>query len=150
MSASGAVRARARDALASVVVGSRHACGLTTSGVAYCWGSNEYGQIGDGTYGGSRNLAVKVPTEFTFTSLTAGTSHTCGVASTGEAYCWGSNDRGQAGPNGTWVNNGQQSVNSSPVPSLIAGGYLWTTVTAGGAHTCGVTTGGAGVLLGVR
>ncbi len=34
---------------ASVTAGDAHACGVTTDGIAYCWGSNSSGQLGDGT-----------------------------------------------------------------------------------------------------
>jgi hypothetical protein len=34
---------------ASVSVGDRTTCGMTTGGIAYCWGMNHVGQVGDGT-----------------------------------------------------------------------------------------------------
>jgi alpha-tubulin suppressor-like RCC1 family protein len=34
---------------AAISVGDLHACGLTVDGIAYCWGKNDRGQLGDGT-----------------------------------------------------------------------------------------------------
>ena len=39
-------------------VGASHTCGLTTRGVMYCWGSNTYGQLGNGPWS---SLEVPVP-----------------------------------------------------------------------------------------
>ena len=45
----------------AVAVGVSHACGMTRAGMVYCWGSNQYGQLGDGSYalGWSTPVAVK-------------------------------------------------------------------------------------------
>jgi len=34
---------------ARLTVGSSHTCGLTSAGAAYCWDSNYYGELGDGS-----------------------------------------------------------------------------------------------------
>jgi len=34
---------------ARVTAGNGHTCGVTTATVAYCWGYNSYGGLGDGT-----------------------------------------------------------------------------------------------------
>ena len=97
--------------------GSAHTCGLTTGGAAYCWGSNGYGQLGDGT-SGNRTSPVAVAGGLTFQALSAGQSHTCGLTAGGAAYCWGANSLGQLG-------DGTSSNRTSPV--AVAGGVVFGT-----------------------
>ena len=51
---------------AQVSAGSFQTCGKTSASVAYCWGSNFYGELGDGTGGipdkSSTPVAVAGPT----------------------------------------------------------------------------------------
>ena len=58
-----------------------------------------------------RTSPVLVAGGFTFVSLSAGGSHTCGVTVSG-AYCWGANGNGQLG-NGT--------TTDSAVPVKVSG-----------------------------
>jgi alpha-tubulin suppressor-like RCC1 family protein len=37
----------------SISAGTQHSCGLTTGQIAYCWGFNDKGQLGDGSGRGS-------------------------------------------------------------------------------------------------
>lgn len=88
---------------ASVVAGFHHTCGLTPAGVAFCWGRNLRSQLGVGVTGASlvREVSPRaVAGAMTFTGLTAGEDHACGLTASGAAYCWGSNSQGQLG-NGT-------------------------------------------------
>jgi len=73
-----------------------HTCGRVSSGVTYCWGLNDHGQLGDGT---TINRSVPVPVQggLAFTALAAGWAQTCGLTRTGATYCWGSNSNGQLG-----------------------------------------------------
>jgi alpha-tubulin suppressor-like RCC1 family protein len=108
-------------------------CGVTTSGVGYCWGNNEAGQLGNGS---DRDSDTPVPVSggLKFKSLSAAVGgHACGVATSGAAYCWGLNDSGQLG-------NGTRKGSRVPVPVL--GGLTFVSISAGHFHTCGVTTDG--------
>jgi alpha-tubulin suppressor-like RCC1 family protein len=70
--------------------------GITSTGVAYAWGLNTNGRLGDNTTT-SRRIPVAVCGGLTFTSISAGTSHSLGVTSTGVAYAWGLRDNGRLG-----------------------------------------------------
>jgi len=48
----------------SLTGGQHHTCGLTTGGIAYCWGLNDHGQLGDGTTR-SRVVPVRVANQLT-------------------------------------------------------------------------------------
>ena len=82
---------------ASVSADQNHTCGVTTADEAYCWGSNSNGQLGDGTTRANSTTPVLVSGVYSWASVSTGLLHTCGVTTTGEAYCWGSNGRGRLG-----------------------------------------------------
>jgi len=106
-------------------------CGTTTGDVAYCWGGNALGQIGDGTTI-DRLTPVPVAGGLRFRHVRAGLKHTCGLTTDDRAYCWGFNFSGQLG-------DGTQSPSFTPV--AVAGGLLFGVVRVGWDFSCGVTTG---------
>lgn len=120
--------------LVTVTTGTAHACGLTSAGDAWCWGWNASGQLGAAT-GRDRNpAAVQVQGGHAFTALTAGWAQTCALKSSGEAWCWGMNDRGQLG-------NGTTTGGHAPVP--VSGGHSFTAITASMEHACGTRADGS-------
>jgi len=108
-------------------------CGVTTNGTGECWGSNNNGQLGNGSTTNS-STPQTVAGGHTFALVSAGHDHACGVLVGGAAYCWGLNGGGALGDG---------SFTSSMVPVAVANGLTFATVAAGDGFTCGVTTGGA-------
>lgn len=106
-------------------------CALTIYGGVSCWGSNKYGQLGDGTTE-TRNSPVQVAglTQDVI-DIAAGWNHTCALVSGRGMECWGWNYFGQLG-------DGTKASRTTPVDvyglseSVDAMGVGW-------AHTCVVT-----------
>ena len=112
---------------AGLSAGSTHACTMTASGQARCWGWNYYGQLGDGTTEDS-GPAVGVSGMSTgSTDVSAGNMHSCGVLA-GAAKCWGRNNMGQLG-NGTTTDSAEP-VDATGLSSGVAA------VATGGFHSC--------------
>lgn len=107
-----------------------HTCALLDTGVVECWGSNVYGQLGDGTTDGS-NVPVMVSGLSSVSSaIVAGGRHSCAILDTGEMMCWGGN---HAGP------LGDGSTTDRVTPGNVSGlGSGVSVITAGYAHTCAV------------
>jgi len=129
---------------APLTTGVDHACALTGTGAAYCWGRNEEGELGNGSSIGPDVCAgfpcsvrpVAVVGGLTFMAVAGDmTYHTCGLTGAGAAYCWGWNSSGQLG-NGSTAN--------SAVPVAVSGGLRFSVVAPGTfGHTCGLTKAGA-------
>jgi alpha-tubulin suppressor-like RCC1 family protein len=127
----------------TVSVGSEHTCAIKTNGDAYCWGSNEYGQLGvatGDTICGSGKTAfrcslspLQVQQGVKFSSISAGVHHTCAITVLREAYCWGANESGEVSDGAT----------TGPTLTRIAGNLGYTQISAGATHTCAVRTDGA-------
>ncbi len=116
----------------SIAAGFEHTCALSIAGKAYCWGANEYGQLGNGTTSGS-DVPTEVSTDVTFKSLSIGGGHTCGLTLDGVAYCWGSNS--------SWLLGDGSNVDRS-VPVLVSGDLRFTQLSAGVIFSCGILEAG--------
>jgi alpha-tubulin suppressor-like RCC1 family protein len=121
--------------------GADHTCGITTQGALYCWGNNRLGQLGTTTNNGvslPNPTPTPVPGGLTYRAIGAGTDHTCAVATSGVAYCWGDNSNGQLG-NADGIGDGLPH----PTPTVVQGVPTLASFAAGGHYTCGLTAAGA-------
>jgi alpha-tubulin suppressor-like RCC1 family protein len=120
---------------ASMTAAWEHTCGLTSAGAAWCWGSNWEGELGDNTTTERHTPVAVQQGGVTFTSIAAGSYHTCGLTGAGAAWCWGYNASGRLGDNST-------SDRHTPV-AVQQGGVTFTSITAGRHGSCGLTSAGA-------
>jgi alpha-tubulin suppressor-like RCC1 family protein len=110
--------------LVFVSAGGAAACGLTSSGVALCWG-----KIGNT----QSSVPSIVQTTTRYATISAGGMHACGLSEDGFLDCWGRNDYGQLGDGTT---------DTRVTPTRILGGDSYLSVSAGYIHTCAVSKAG--------
>ena len=107
----------------------------TSKGLAWSWGVNSAGILGDGTIT-SRSSPVSVVGEFTdWCQISAGSNHSLAIRTTGTAWSWGDNSSGSLG-DGTTTNQ------SSPV-SVVGGFTDWCQISAGDTHSLAIRTNGS-------
>ncbi len=131
----------------NISTGSSHTCatveslsGMVLRKNVYCWGLNSNGQLGDGTTT-QRTTPILVGS---FSYVSTGYYHTCGIGSDGKGYCWGNNSNGQLGNGSTTQSTVPVQVSSGAIPSGIA----LRIFSAGNSHTCGIGSDGHGYCWG--
>ncbi|HEX6706385.1 MAG TPA: hypothetical protein VF169_16615 [Albitalea sp.] len=125
-----------------ISAGLYHTCARKQNGKTYCWGYNEYGQVGTGEVRVwdrvSRRyvtLPVARPRLVVNTKqVAAGGFHTCAVGSDDRALCWGLNTSGQVGD--------ASGNDHLPLPQAVADGRSFTALSGGVYGSCGTTTTG--------
>lgn len=126
---------------AQIAAGDNFTCAITTGHATYCWGLDNYGQLGGPaptSYNCDPYACALDPQQIVgapeFLQVTAGETHACGLTANGQVYCWGSNSLGQLG-DGTTTDRG--------VPTVVPGLSGVIQIDAGSFSTCAVTSSGA-------
>jgi alpha-tubulin suppressor-like RCC1 family protein len=138
--------------ITAIAVGGNQSCALLAGGTFECWGENNYGQLGRGTFTATMTafpadgIATPAPIvaaadgPITATAVTMGTSEACAVAAGGGLYCWGYNDTGGVG---TGSNTTTAPYGIATPTRVAALPYATTAVAAGGWHVCAVVQNGS-------
>lgn len=108
-----------------ISVGLSHTVALKDDETVWAWGSNENGQLGDGTNNDS-SIPVQVIGLTDVVAISAGSKHTVALKEDGTVWTWGWNLSGQLG-NGDW--------NDSSTPVQVTGLTDVVAITAGSGHT---------------
>lgn len=117
-------------------------CAIASDNLAYCWGYNGYGVLGNRAIVTPRSLVpvavetIGVLSGKTITAISAGLDHTCAIASDSKDYCWGYGNNGALGNNSTVTNYG------IPVAVDTSGVLSGKTITAlaGYSNTCAIAS----------
>jgi alpha-tubulin suppressor-like RCC1 family protein len=119
--------------------GFRHTCAIDINKVMWCWGENDFDQLGcHGSCGSQPGVLQRVtpPTilgdlPVRFRKVSSGKGHSCGISERGNAICWGDNTFTQSG--------GLASTNP---PRHVVGQKPFMLISAGNEHTCATTSAG--------
>ncbi|MCK9459225.1 MAG: hypothetical protein M0R80_06265 [Proteobacteria bacterium] len=124
-----------------IVASGKFTCALLESHDMLCWGTNDFGQLGQAavdTIG-----VIDVPADYDPIALdgpvaqvSAGAAHACALLESGVLKCWGNNSDGQLGDG----NGGTGHQSYTPVVAQVGGSVVQ--VSAGSYHTCAVLEGG--------
>jgi alpha-tubulin suppressor-like RCC1 family protein len=120
--------------VSAIAAGDRHACAVLATGTVRCWGTNNFGQLGDGTTT-QRNTPVNVAGLSGVSAMSVGAHFSCALLRTGGVQCWG---------RGTMVGNGAGGEVARYTPVNVSGlssGVI--AIASGNYHTCAVLNTGA-------
>src|SRR3989339_1963267 len=120
------------SAYKSVSAGYQQTCGIRANDSrVLCWGYDNHGQLGDGQTANNGNPNITTDSSI-YSSVSAGYYHTCGIRTNdSRVLCWGEGDYGQLGDSSTSAHN---TLN----PNLTTDSSVYTSIDAGGFHTCGI------------
>src|ERR1700722_3154629 len=129
------VTSPARGGWASVIADFEDTCAIRTDTTLWCWGDNGFGVLGTGNSTcPDRPTQVTTPAAGGWTSVTAGTNHTCATRTDATLWCWGEDEHGQLG----YVTPDAPDLPQQVTTPARKG---WASVTAGSDDTCASRTG---------
>lgn len=126
--------------MSDLALGADSSCMRRPTGSVECWGLNDAGQLGDGTFNARATPAPVIALEGGVESISAGYAHVCALTTMGGVKCWGQNVNYEAG-----VREPAFITTPVDIPGLTLG---VRTFTAGYYHTCAIQNYGGVVCWG--
>ncbi len=114
---------------ASVSADGISTCGIQRDQSLWCWGEDNYGQLGDGQTTGEQDLPEQIPGSWS--SVSVGSGYACAVATDNSLWCFGDDWAGQLG-------NGLSEGTANR--TQVAGGWLAVSASSTDDHTCAIAT----------
>ena len=117
--------------------GGSHTCGVASEKRPYCWGQNSVGQLGIGSIAVRALTPTPIADNRRFNAVSTGGDHGCGVILGHSTWCWGRAYYGAIGDGGPIHRDYYV-----PTPVTVLGGYAFSGLTSGAAHSCAIGEGG--------
>jgi alpha-tubulin suppressor-like RCC1 family protein len=112
-----------------------HTVAIRVDGSLWAWGTNQYGQLGNGTVTENSNVPTQVDGGGVWAAVSAHGNHSLAIRADGSLWAWGWNAVGQLG-------DGTNADRSRPV-QVGDGASDWFAVAAGATHTLAVRDDGS-------
>jgi len=123
--------------IVEVDAGLHYSIAIDTGGILYSWGENDFGQLGDGTFGIANYPNIINSNQFTY--IAAGYHHVLSILSDSTVMSWGKNTKGQLGLGNTATTN---------FPTNISGVSQVIDIAAGENHSIALLSDGSVVTWG--
>ena len=114
----------------SVSANGDHSCAIKTGNSLWCWGSNSSGQIGNNADAAIVSSPTEIAAGSSWSKISLGTDHSCGIKDDDSLWCWGGNSHGQLGDG---------SKEEKKIPTAIdPGNNDWLAISLGTQFSCGI------------
>lgn len=114
-------------------------CVILDNGTGMCWGKNDFGHLGDGTYN-DRNQPTPIsvlPSNRSLVAMDLGAGHACGILDDGMVHCWGNGTFSNSSSGGR-LGDGTSTSSTYPRAVSLPADRTAISIDVGIDHTCAI------------